>query len=141
MARRISCALTADAVRQHRKTVTRRSPNMWVNLHPGDRLTIVEQLMGLPPGAKQVVLADVEVVDVSLEPLGALVEQLEPRLWVGTDYGWKEMSAEGVDLAPVDFIVWWASTHHYQHLGFDELLGIEARRIEWRYVDSRSRPC
>lgn len=61
MARRMSCSLTIDAVRERRKTVTRRQVDTWTTLKAGDCLTLIEKGMGLPKGAKQVVLAEVEV--------------------------------------------------------------------------------
>lgn len=69
MPRRMSCSLTIDAVRERRKTVTRRHVDTWQTLKAGDRLTLIEKGMGLPAGSKQVVLAEVEVIDVSIEPV------------------------------------------------------------------------
>lgn len=69
MSRRMSCSMTIDAVRNRTKTVTRRHVDTWQNLKPGDRLTLIEKGMGLPKGATQVILAEVEIVSVWVEPL------------------------------------------------------------------------
>lgn len=73
MSRRMSCSMTIDAVRDRTKTVTRRHVDTWTTLKPGDRLTLIEKGMGLPKDAKQVVLAEVEIVDVRVEFLRELV--------------------------------------------------------------------
>lgn len=78
MARLISVALTEQAVRERRKSVTRRL-GWWTDkrgrrlLKPGDRLTLVRKSQGRhrPDGTVEplVRLAEVEVVDVRREPL------------------------------------------------------------------------
>lgn len=109
--------MTVDAVKAHTKTVTRRHPDTWRDLKPGDRVTLIEKGMGLPKGAKQVVLAEVEVVDVRVEPIG-LVDEVE-------------CAREGLpDMHPVDFQIWWAKSHH---MPFGT--ASNCRRIEWRYLD------
>lgn len=75
MPRRMSCSMTIDAVRDRTKEVTRRHPDTWATLAPGDTLTLIEKGMGLPKGAKQVVLAEVEVVDVRLEPISDVLSE------------------------------------------------------------------
>lgn len=68
----MSCSMTVDAVLSREKTVTRRRVDTWRDLKPGDGLTLVEKAMGLPKGATQVVLAEVEIVSnevVDLEDL------------------------------------------------------------------------
>jgi hypothetical protein len=65
----MSCALTTPQVRDRIKTETRRDPATWVNLKPGDHLTLIEKGMGLKKGEKQVVLAEVIVVSNTLERL------------------------------------------------------------------------
>src|SRR5690606_4165187 len=85
VSRRMSCSMTVDAVRARTKTVTRRHVDTWKELKPGDRLTLIEKGMGLPKGAKQVVLAEVEIVDVRVEPIIRIVR----------GYGPDEMVAEG----------------------------------------------
>lgn len=118
MSRRMSCALTIDAVRNRTKTVTRRDWLTWRTLKPGDRLTLVEKAMGLPKGARQVVLAEVEIVDVRLEPLTDITED--------------EITAEGFNphlTPPTIWAAWWAAEH-----GHRTPFGVTVRRIEWRYL-------
>lgn len=67
MSRLMSVALTEDAVRERRKTVTRRLG--WKFVKPGDRLTLCRKVMGRKPGEPLVRICDVEVVDVRREPL------------------------------------------------------------------------
>jgi hypothetical protein len=128
MPRRMSCSLTVDAVRNRTKTVTRRRDSTWMTLQPGDRLTLIEKGMGLAKGEKQVVLAEVEVVDVRLE-----------RLW---EVSTSEVRSEGLfaeALAAVRgttipvrewFIQFWLASHGYPPDAIPHV-----RRIEWRYLD------
>ncbi len=112
----MSCSMTIDAVKDRTKTVTRRHVDTWQNLKPGDRLTLIEKGMGLPKGAKQVVLAEVEIVDVRVEPLSLIRE--EPN---GT-------AAEGLAWLTSDqFVTFWNQSH-------PGTWG-QCRRIEWRYLD------
>ena len=121
MARRMSCSLTIDAVRERRKTVTRRHVDTWTNLKPGDRLTLIEKGMGLPKGARQVVLAEVEVVDVRVELLSLITAS--------------DCEREGLaDLTPAEFQRMWLDSHGYRHLAI-ESHGVLCRRIEWRYLE------
>ena len=124
MPRRMSCSMTVPAVRDRSKTVTRRHKDTWKNLKPGDRLVLLEKGMGLPKGAHQVVSAEVEVTDVRVEPLCKV---------------WDEPNAvdrEGLpDMSPNRFSFWWARSHGYGDLKHAaDLLRIECRRIEWRYL-------
>jgi len=120
MSRRMSCSMTIDAVRAHTKTVTRRHVDTWTTLKPGDRLTLIEKGMGLPKGEKQVVLAEVEIVDVRVESIGDII--VEP---FGT-------AREGLDhMGPADFISFWLHGHGYRRV-FS--IDIPCRRIEWRYL-------
>lgn len=121
---RMSCSMTVDAVRARTKTVTRRHVDTWKNLKPGDRLTLIEKGMGLPKGARQVVLAEVEVIDVRVEWLTEL---------------WDEPNAverEGItDMSPNRFAYWWAEAHGYRGCRTPgDLAAIPCRRIEWRYL-------
>jgi len=144
--RRLSCSKTVDAVRDRTKTVTRRHPATWLHLAPGDRLTLIEKGMGLPKGARQVVLAEVEVTSNRIETLRQVndTEVVLEGLWNRA----VEESAVYADhydpeVLPVQwFRAFWASTHHRGTL--DDwmvgkwsplLLGIECRRIGWRYLD------
>lgn len=129
MSRRMSCSMTIDAVKARTKTVTRRHVDTWRDLKPGDRLTLIEKGMGLPKGARQVVLAEVEVVDVRVTALATIVlpGELERE-------GLRHPVGLGL-LTDAEFIDVWAKSHGYGHLT-DGLkrLAIPCRRIEWRYL-------
>lgn len=136
----MSCALTIDAVRNRTKTVTRRDPATWTTLKPGDRLTLIEKGMGLKKGEKQIIVAEVEIVGVRIEPLECLTQI--------------EIVAEGVNqhMDPVKWASWWAKSHGWKGVGLGagwdsfrvhgvnarakgSALGeIPCRRIEWRYL-------
>lgn len=133
MTRRMSVSMTLEAVRARQKTVTRRHVDTWRTLAPGDRLTLIEKGMGLPKGAKQVTVAEVEVVDVRVEPIRAVTPD--------------EIRLEGFDpdeWTSLTWATWWAGGHGYPiriHPGGwsplvpGDLDDIECRRIEWRYLD------
>lgn len=145
MARRMSCSMTIPAVRDRTKTVTRRHVDTWKKLSPRDRLTLIEKGMGLPKGAQQVVLADVEIVDVTVETLRQVssVEVRREGLWDRAEaesLRWAD-HFDALELPVVWFRAFWAAGH----LGgsIDDwaiggrqplLLGVECRRIEWRYL-------
>jgi len=121
MSRRMSCSLTIDAVRDRSKTVTRRHVDTWRDLKAGDRLTLIEKGMGLPRGSRQVVICEVEVVAVEIQPL----------YWMSP----AECVREGFPhMSPGDFIELWRRTHGYgrrmSQLTFE---AIQCRRIEWAY--------
>lgn len=112
----MSVSLTLEAVRDRRKTVTRRDLNSWKDLKAGQRLTLIEKGMGLPKGAKQVVVAEVEVMSVTIEPI--------------KDVSLEEVRREGFeDMTPAEFIAFWLTSHHYP---VDDTWRA-CRRIEWRY--------
>jgi hypothetical protein len=129
----MSCSMTIDAVRDRTKTVTRRHVDTWKTLAPGDRLTLIEKGMGLAKGEKQVVLAEVEIVDVRVEPIldgltGAEIarEGFRPDEWT-----------------ILEWATWWAGNHGYSIPIFPrswdpvdpaDLDLISCRRIEWRYL-------
>lgn len=126
----MSCSMTIDAVQARTKTVTRRRVDTWQNLKPGDQLTLIEKGMGLPKGAKQVVLAEVEIVDVRVEPIGFVHHcfgDFTCRL---------EVHREGLpDMTPVEFISMWLQSHGYSNSAADVRRGdTPCRRIEWRYL-------
>lgn len=118
MPRLMSVALTADAVRERRKTVTRRLG--WRELEPGDRLTLCRKVQGRrrKDGTVEPLdrLADVEVVSVRREPLHAITRA--------------DVAAEGfhgVTLPQfVDFFC--------EHMRCKP--DTEVTRIEWRYLDA-----
>ena len=139
VSRRMSVSLTLDAVKRQEKTVTRRHVDTWRTLRAGDRLTLIEKGMGLPKGARQVAVAEVEVVDVRVETLRSITadEVRREGLWHEAVLGGMAPAvAEYADPedAPVTwFRRFWARSHGY---GDDPLpqLGIPCRRIEWRYL-------
>ncbi len=123
MSRRMSCSMTIDAVKERRKTVTRRHVDTWKNLRPGDRLILIEKGMGLPAGSKQVVLAEVEIVDVRVEPIGFVTSN--------------ECVREGLShMTPSEFVAFWCRGHGAPiPLTRRDSLEVLCRRIEWRYLD------
>lgn len=140
MSRRMSVSMTLDAVRARTKTVTRRHVDTWRALAPGDRLTLIEKGMGLPKGAKQVVVAQVEVADVRVEPILAVTQS--------------EIYREGFDpndWGDLAWAAWWARGHghtvpfwereqtfsSWRREARESLADVLCRRIEWRYVDDR----
>lgn len=132
MPRRMSCSMTVDAVRDRTKTVTRRHPDTWQTLQPGDPLTLIEKGMGLPKGAKQVILAEVEIIDVRVEPI-ALVDA-------------DEVAREGMaHMTPREFIDFWLAGHGFprrvQIPGWPDRpnITVPCRRVEWRYLDGGDR--
>jgi hypothetical protein len=132
MSRRMSCSMTIDAVTAREKTVTRRHVDTWRTLKPGDRLTLIEKGRGLKKGEQQVVLAEVEVVDVRVEPITRVLRES------------RATAAEGLaHLSPWSFIDFWLFSHGYRAKGdrrraWEQIISdgdINCRRIEWRYLD------
>lgn len=125
----MSCSKTIPAVKARIKLVTRRDPETWVNLAPGDHVTLIEKGMGLAKGEKQVVLDKVEIVDVRIEPL-------TPE-YVTSD----EIALEGFDpdeWTPAQWIEWFidGKPKRLYRRGIDPLDGPPmVRRIEWKYLD------
>lgn len=118
----MSVSLTLDAVRDRTKTVTRRRADTWKTLKPGDRLTLVEKGMGLPKGAEQVVVAEVEVVAVDVQPIG--------------DIDRADVEREGFSAAyPLEFAAFWLRSHGYTGGLTQKTLETPCRRIEWRYLE------
>lgn len=131
MPRRMSCSMTVPAVQARTKTVTRRHVDTWTTLKSGDRLTLIEKGMGLPKGAKQVVLAEVEIVDVRVERLG----------WVRTERDATVREGLG-HLTPVEFVDFWLAGHGYRPavMTWETAVSTLCRRIEWRYLDDDGEP-
>jgi len=112
MPRLMSVALTERAVRERRKTVTRRLG--WKFLKEGDRLTLCQKVMGRKPHEPLVRICDVEVVSVSREPLEAITDE--------------EAVLEGM---PADRE--WFLAFFTEHMSC--VPETEVTRIEWRYLD------
>lgn len=127
MPRLMSVAMTAEAVVERRKTVTRRKG--WLMLKPGDRLTLCRKVQGRRPGEPLERLAEVEVVSTRRESLRKLYD----GAWGNHDqweYAQEEVAREGFPgMRPMlfvrDFFI------HAQGMGLDD----EVTRIEWRYLD------
>lgn len=137
MPRRMSVAMTQQQCRARTKTVTRRK-GWWLDKHgrplvkPGDRLLLVDRVMGFKKGERATVLAEVEVVSVRRESLRVLAD------WCGDDE-YREQCAEirreGFDparIGPAAFV------YRYfvkaQGMSFDD----DVTRIEWRYLDDEA---
>lgn len=129
MARRMSCNMTIQPVRNRIKTVTRRHVDTWRTLQVGDLLTLIEKGMGLAKGEKQVVLAEVLVVSVVVEPLLAVTAA---EVW--KEGLWPEAVAAGPAIeADRWFRRFWGDAHGYRGLTMCQLNEVECRRIEWSY--------
>lgn len=114
MARLMSVALTEDAVRERRKTVTRRLG--WKFLKPGDRLTLCRKVMGRKKGEPLVRIAEVEVVSVRREML--------------MNISTKDVQREGFPPGAT----WLDFVHFFcEHMKCSP--SEEVTRIEWRYLD------
>lgn len=115
----MSVSYTEDAVVARQKTVTRRKG--WRRLKPGDRLTLCRKVMGRKPDEPLVRIAEVEVVDVRRERLGAITAGDIIREGFATMAGYRadrarfmELFAAGMGLGPDD----------------------DVTRIEWRYLEA-----
>lgn len=115
----MSVSYTERAVRERRKTVTRRLG--WRFLKVGDQLTLCQKVMGRRAGEPLVRLAEVEVVDVRREPLNAITDA--------------DVEREGVDatleVAGRTEAEAWASWFAWT-IGCS--VDDEVTRIEWRYL-------
>lgn len=80
--RNMSFALTTKAMRERRKSVTRRLG--WANLKPGDRVQAVEKCQGLKKGERVTPICVIEIVSNEPEPLARIYSR-----------GWRECSLEG----------------------------------------------
>jgi hypothetical protein len=114
MPRLMSVSLTKDAVRDRRKSVTRRMG--WLHLTPGTRLTLCRKVIGRRAGDPLVRIVDVEVLDVRRERLAAICPE--------------DVEAEGFpDMTPEEFVEFFCSTH--KGCTPDTFV----TRIRWRYLD------
>lgn len=129
MARLMSVAFTEDAVRERRKTVTRRA-GWWLDkrgrrlLVPGDHLTLCRKVMGRKKGEPLVRLCDVEVLRVTRDELGLV--RIPGEL---TAEGFPELEQwPGPFQGACTFIERYFEP---QGLGWSD----DVTRIEWRYLD------
>ena len=144
MARLMSVALTEQAVRERRKTVTRRLG--WSAAYPGMDLTLVRKSMGrsrrLPDGTRHteplVIVGHVRVLTVRREPLNAITDLDVDREGFGP-YGdpyphqdwWPAGTVPPADVhghAAVAFVRFFT---HAMRCAPDTLVN----RIEWEYVE------
>lgn len=124
--RLMSCSLTTDAVRERRKTVTRRLG--WKLLGAGDRLWLCEKVMGRK-GAPLVRLAYVEVVSARRERLWSIDEADVVREGLRhDDSDFAEWDAETGYPTPLSWTQWFCD---HMDVMPDDLV----TRIEWRYLD------
>lgn len=114
MPRLMSVSLTEAAVVARTKTVTRRMG--WLNLKPGDRLTLCRKVMGRRKGEPLVRIVDVEVVSVRREPLTAITAA--------------EVVAEGFPAITAGAFVEFFCASHKGCLPTSTVT-----RIEWRYIE------
>lgn len=134
MTRRMAVSMTLDAVRDRTKTVTRRRADMWRDLHSGDRLTLIEQGMGLPKGSKQVIVATVEITRMRIEPLGNVThEEVRREGLIGQAAD--AVRAGRAETTAAWFLDFWCRGHGYQGLTPEQQAEVPCRRIEWRYLD------
>lgn len=114
MPRLMSVSMTTDAVRERRKTVTRRAG--WEYLKPGDRLTLCAKVQGRRKGEPLDRIVDVEVVDVTREPL----------YWITSE----DVAREGFPgMSPAEFV-----TRFFvegQHMTPSDMV----TRIEFKYIE------
>lgn len=114
MPRLMSVSLTEAAVVARTKTVTRRMG--WLNLKPGERLTLCQKVMGRRKGEPLVRIVDVEVVSVRREPLDDITQA--------------EVVAEGFPvMTPEAFVEFFCNSHK------GCLPTSTVTRIEWRYIE------
>ena len=115
MSRLMSVSVTEQAVRERRKTVTRRLG--WRFLKAGDHLTLCRKVQGRKPGEPLVRLAEVEVVSVR-----------RVRLLVMADEDVAREAVPGLENIPArDWVAWFAAT-------FGIARTDEVTRIAWRYL-------
>lgn len=124
----MSVAFTEQAVRERRKTVTRRK-GWWTDkngrriIQPGDHLTLCRKVMGRKKGEPLVRIAEVEVVSVWRE-----------CLWQGVRNRPDEMEREGFPgMDPMTFV------ERYFRRAQDIDFMDDVTRIEWRYLDDEPR--
>lgn len=125
---RMSVSMTLPSVRAGVKDVTRRRADTWKRLAEGDQLTLIEKGMGLPKGAKQVVVCEVEVVSVRLEAL-SLVTYDEVRREGLLD---QALAERGELSVAAWFQQFWMRGHGYNP-ETTYACDVQVRRIEWRY--------
>lgn len=126
MSRLMSVALTEQAVRDRRKTVTRRLG--WKHLKPGDQLTLCRKVMGRKRADGTVDplvrIAEVEIIDVRREPLNAITDDDVAR------EGFNDPAWQADPWGPAGCFV----AFFCQHMRCDPEDWVT--RIEWRYLEA-----
>jgi hypothetical protein len=123
----MSCSLTADAVIERRKTVTRRLG--WKFLKPGDTLTLCRKVMGRKKGEPLDRLAEVEIVNVRRENLWNITDEDIARECVPVELFDEHYTDTGLPSVGA-WVRWFAEE---MDCAVDDLV----TRIEWRYVELR----
>ena len=116
--KRMSFSATVEAVERKQKTVTRRRPETWSGLKPGDVLLAVDKAMGLKAGQKSRILGVIRVVAINVEPLSLITQD--------------DVVREGLpDLTPAEFVEKFAQLHG---LTLAQASDLDVRRIEFEYL-------
>jgi hypothetical protein len=111
----MSVAWSVDAVKNRRKTVTRRRIDKWGELQPGDRLTLTD---GQTP------LAKVEVAGSRVEPITLLTSDIR--------YGRQEVALEGMGhMTPEEFVEFWLRSYGFATWSASK---VWCRRVERHYL-------
>lgn len=132
----MSVAFTEQAVRERRKTVTRRK-GWWTDkrgqriVHRGDRLTLCRKVMGRKPGEPPVRICDVEIVSVRREPLRFV--SIPGELAREGFLEW-EQPAPGEPREFDGAVLFMETYFRPQGIGYED----DVTRIEWRYLDGES---
>lgn len=126
MPRLMSVAYTEQAVRERRKTVTRRLG--WRFLKPGDRLTLCRKVMGRKPGEPLERIAEVEVTSVYRGPLYITDEDIVREGVPQEEFAVFDHDRECSECRRIAWLEWFATT-----MGC--AIGADVTRIEWRYLD------
>lgn len=121
--RRMSFAITTDAVRARTKTVTRRLG--WRFAEPGDRLLAVDKLR--TKAAQK--LGVIEIVDARIEELEELLSLRESDRYTEAEAA-EEVRREGFTVSPAQFVRMFRES-----LGFRPPGNVIVTRIEFRYVE------
>lgn len=127
----MSVSFTEQAVRERRKTVTRRK-GWWVDknghriLQAGDELTLCRKVMGRKKGEPLERICNVRVVSVRREPLRDVV--LPGEL---TKEGFPEWDTPDDSWGAFEFV-----ERYFTPQGIDPI--DDVTRIEWEYLDNES---
>jgi hypothetical protein len=104
----MSFAITTEQIRNRTKTVTRRLG--WEKLRPGALVWAVEKCQGLKKGERVTRIAQLRVVNVRRERLGAMLPPYS--IHNGNNYGEQEVAKEGFpNSTPAEFVAMFCKTH------------------------------